>query len=64
MANAALMNIIPVTYTYISDCLGPRAVEGIAASNGVRYVCAAAASAFVLPLIDGITVAGANGEFL
>ncbi|GAA5901028.1 hypothetical protein JCM8208_007597 [Rhodotorula glutinis] len=55
-----LMCVLTPANTYITDVLGPRSAEGIAVNNACRYILSAAASAFVLPLIDAIGVGWTN----
>ncbi|GAA5847354.1 hypothetical protein JCM9279_000252 [Rhodotorula babjevae] len=55
-----LMCVLTPANTYVADLLGPRSAEGIAVNNACRYILSAAASAFVLPLIDAIGVGWTN----
>ncbi|BGP43508.1 hypothetical protein JCM10449v2_007543 [Rhodotorula kratochvilovae] len=55
-----LMCVLTPSNTYVTDLLGPRSPEGIAINNACRYTLSAAASAFVLPMIERIGVGWTN----
>ncbi|GAA6050843.1 hypothetical protein JCM3770_005734 [Rhodotorula araucariae] len=55
-----LMCVLTPANTYVTDLLGPRSPEGIAVNNACRYTLSAAASAFVLPMIERIGVGWTN----
>jgi len=55
-----LMFVLTPTNTYCVDVMQHRSAEVIATINCVRYVFSAAASAFVLPMIDAIGVGWTN----
>ncbi|ORY35815.1 major facilitator superfamily domain-containing protein [Naematelia encephala] len=54
ISGVGLMTTLTPVNTYIVDCMQKRSAEAIAVNNFVRYVFAAAASAFVLPMADAI----------
>ncbi|KAI5474376.1 hypothetical protein MNV49_003407 [Pseudohyphozyma bogoriensis] len=56
----SLMMILTPTNTYCVDVMQERSAEVIAANNCLRYLLAAGASAFVLPMIDKIGVGWTN----
>ncbi|SCZ90003.1 BZ3500_MvSof-1268-A1-R1_Chr1-3g01717 [Microbotryum saponariae] len=55
-----LMMILTAANTYCVDVLQHRSSEVIAVNNFARYTLSAAASAFILPLIQAIGLGGAN----
>ncbi|GAA5820951.1 hypothetical protein JCM11251_001893 [Rhodosporidiobolus azoricus] len=55
-----LMIVLTPCNTYVVDCAGVRSSEAIAVNNACRYVLSAAASAFVLPMIQAIGVGPTN----
>ncbi|SCV68223.1 BQ2448_344 [Microbotryum intermedium] len=55
-----LMMVLTAANTYCVDVLQKRSSEVIAVNNFVRYTLSAAASAFILPLINAIGLGGAN----
>ncbi|BGP20130.1 hypothetical protein JCM10213_000786 [Rhodosporidiobolus nylandii] len=55
-----LMFVLTPSNTYVVDCAGLRASEAIAVNNACRYALSAAASAFVLPMIEAIGVGYTN----
>ncbi|GAA6017760.1 hypothetical protein JCM10207_000488 [Rhodosporidiobolus poonsookiae] len=55
-----LMIVLTPANTYCVDVMGARASEVIAVNNACRYVLSAAASAFVLPMIQAIGVGWTN----
>ncbi|GAA5972922.1 hypothetical protein JCM11641_004005 [Rhodosporidiobolus odoratus] len=55
-----LMCVLTPSNTYVVDCAGVRSSEAIAVNNACRYALSAAASAFVLPMIQSIGVGWTN----
>ncbi|GAA5876347.1 hypothetical protein JCM8547_008889 [Rhodosporidiobolus lusitaniae] len=60
LSGASLMSVLAPLNTHLVDLFPLRASEAIAINNACRYIIAAAASAFVLPMINAVGVGWTN----